>query len=275
MATDGNSTTKWCARDNNGQHWLQVDLVSNATIARFVVSHASSGGKSTDLNTRNFTIQVSPDATNWTTVVTVTGNTSAQTTHIISPVSTRYVKLVTTIPSINDGAQAARIYELQVFGTNGATPTPTATPTLTSTPVPMGNQPTMADYWSGTAHWKFDRKLTWSGMGQQGVYDGSSLKIIGTTWYLFDRLVHTELPACALSSPLGTQVRKSTDQGYTWSTPIKIIAPPANTAWSCAATDGDVYYNPNVGTGGTWYYLIQSSLAGGSWSGCASHTHWR
>jgi alpha-L-fucosidase 2 len=129
FAVDGNYATKWCANGGGGNHWFQVDLGSSQSTTQFVIRHASSGGESADYNTRNFTIQTSPDDSTWTTRVTVTGNTAAQTTHNITAVSARYVKLNITIPTINDPSTAARIYEFQVFG--GAPPTfvpPTNTP---------------------------------------------------------------------------------------------------------------------------------------------------
>lgn len=268
-ATDGNANTKWCALGNNGQHTLTINLQLTAGITGFTVSHAESGGEAPNYNTRDFSIQLSPNGNTWTTVVTVTGNTAAQTTHSITATNAQYVKLVTTVPSINDDAQAARIYELAVFGTGGGAVTPTSTPVFTPTPIPVSGRPTMADYWNGTARWKFDRKMTWASSGQQSVYDGSSIKIVGTTWYLFNRVVRSDLPGCQTGSPLGTQVRRSTDQGQTWSASVAVISPTPNTPWSCAATDGDVYYNSSAGPGGTWYYIIQCLEVNGGWNGCA------
>lgn len=51
-----------------------------------------------------------------TPTVTVTGNTANITTHSITPVQATCVQLTTTVPSINDVKQAARIYELEVYG---------------------------------------------------------------------------------------------------------------------------------------------------------------
>ena len=59
---------------------------------------------------------MSTDGTNFTTVATVTGNTANVTTHNITPVSARFVRLNIVTPTSN-GDGAARIYEVQVFGT--------------------------------------------------------------------------------------------------------------------------------------------------------------
>src|SRR4029078_3821 len=85
------------------------------------------------LNTRDFDIQLSADGAAWTTVVTSVGSTGAVTTHVIPSRSARPARLTITTPAQNTDA-AARVYELEVYGTTG--PTPTATPTATSTPTP-------------------------------------------------------------------------------------------------------------------------------------------
>ena len=104
---------KWCSGTSGA--WMQVDLGTQYTISRFVVEHAGAGGEGFNLNTSAFNIQVSPDGVNYTTVVTVTGNVDSITTHDITPVTGRYVKLniVTPNQSVDDNA---RIYEFQVFG---------------------------------------------------------------------------------------------------------------------------------------------------------------
>ncbi len=58
----------------------------------------------------------SPDTgTNWTTVVTVSGNTASTTTHNITPTTARFVRLNVTVPTQTTDT-AARIYELEVYG---------------------------------------------------------------------------------------------------------------------------------------------------------------
>lgn len=110
--TGGNSD-KFCTAV--APRFLQVDLGSSVSIGSFTVRHAGAGGETTDWNTRDFTIQVSNDATNWTTVVTVNGNTASTTSHPIPATSARYVRLnIATPTQTTDGA--ARIYELEVYG---------------------------------------------------------------------------------------------------------------------------------------------------------------
>lgn len=116
-AVDGNTTydNKWCSGATNGQYWLKVDLGSSMTVGRFVIYHAGAGGENSQWDTRDFNIQVSTDNANWTTVVTVTGNTSDITTNTISSRQARYILLNITNPQSSSQYVAARIYELEVF----------------------------------------------------------------------------------------------------------------------------------------------------------------
>ena len=108
----GGTTDKFCSL--TAPRFLQVDLGSAFGIQSFTVRHAGAGGESTTWNTRDFTIQVSNDATNWTTVATVTANTASVTNHPISTTSARYVRLnVSTPTQTTDGAM--RIYEFEVY----------------------------------------------------------------------------------------------------------------------------------------------------------------
>jgi hypothetical protein len=69
-------------------------------------------------------------------VVTVTANTANVTTHNITAATARYVRL-NVVTGAQSGANTARIYELEVYGSTGPTPTPTRTPTPTATGTPV------------------------------------------------------------------------------------------------------------------------------------------
>ena len=67
----GGKTDRWC-----GPEWpwfLQVDLGASHQVKRFVVKHASAGGESEDLDTRDFNIQLSSDGKLFTTVASSSG----------------------------------------------------------------------------------------------------------------------------------------------------------------------------------------------------------
>ena len=119
-SVSGGNTDKWCSTAA-GTKFLQVDLGSNQSVGRFILRHAGAGGESATLNTRDFNLQWSTNATTWTTVATVTGNTANVTTHDFTAVSARYIRLNVTAPTSTTDA-AARIYEFEAYG-SGSPPT--------------------------------------------------------------------------------------------------------------------------------------------------------
>lgn len=118
-AVDGTlkNNSKWCSTAA-GTKTLQVDLGSSQTVSSFVVKHAGLGGENTGWNTGAFQIQTSTDGTAWSTAATITGSRSSRTYNAVSPRSARYVRLSITTPTNATGAgsDAARIYELEVYG---------------------------------------------------------------------------------------------------------------------------------------------------------------
>ena len=116
-AVDGSTSSgdaKWCSKlSDKTKYWWKVDLGAANTLKWFTVRHA--GVRESDaLNTKNFTIQTSTDNTNWTTVATQTNNTAKITTHVIKPVSARYVRMNITAPTSNSDT-AARVYEFEAY----------------------------------------------------------------------------------------------------------------------------------------------------------------
>jgi hypothetical protein len=119
--------------------FLQLDLKTAQSIGEFVVQHASRGKERTSLNTRDFTISVSADGQAFTTLVTVTGNTAARTTHPVAPTTARFVRIDVTTPT-QTADRAARIYEFEVY----AAPTPAPSSASPSTAAPTTATPTTA-----------------------------------------------------------------------------------------------------------------------------------
>ncbi|MFD9636897.1 discoidin domain-containing protein, partial [Streptomyces violascens] len=111
--------SKWCS--SMADKSLQADLGSVRNVSSFVIKHAGLGGENTGWNTGAFQIQTSIDGSAWTTAVTVTGSRSSRTYHPVSARSARYVRLVITSPSNTGGggSDAARVYELEVYGPSG------------------------------------------------------------------------------------------------------------------------------------------------------------
>ena len=114
-ALAGNS--KWCT--STAPRQLQVDLGSARTVSSFVVKHAGLGGENTTWNTAAYTIATSTDGTTFTPAVTVTASKSSRSYLPIAARSARYVRFETSQPAADTSA-AARVYELEVYGSSSA-----------------------------------------------------------------------------------------------------------------------------------------------------------
>jgi len=120
-AVDGSlaNNSKFCSVV--AQATLQVDLGSQQRIASFVIKHAGLGGETTGWNTGAFAIDTSTDGTTWTTPVNVTRSRASRTFHPITARTARFVRLRSLTPT-NNGNNATRIYELEVYGASGLVP---------------------------------------------------------------------------------------------------------------------------------------------------------
>jgi F5/8 type C domain len=65
-------------------------------------------------NTRDFDLQVSANGTDWTTVSAVRGNTADVSTHAVTPVAARFVR-VNVLDPTRDSDPAAGIYEFEAY----------------------------------------------------------------------------------------------------------------------------------------------------------------
>ena len=111
-AVDGNTGTRWSSAFSDPQ-WLQVDLGSTAAVCQVVLQWEAAYG-------RAFQIQVSADATTWTSIFsTTTGTGGTQTLNVTG--SGRYVRMFGTARGT---AYGYSLWEFQVFGdAGGGTPT--------------------------------------------------------------------------------------------------------------------------------------------------------
>ncbi|WP_369373873.1 GH92 family glycosyl hydrolase [Streptomyces sp. cg36] len=113
-SVSGGNSDKWCSLAA-GTKTLQVDLGAAHSLSSVTVRHAGAGGESASLDTKDFDLAVSGDGTAWTTVAQARGNTADVTTHPVTTTA-RYVRLSVITPT-QTADQAARIYELEVYGT--------------------------------------------------------------------------------------------------------------------------------------------------------------
>jgi endoglucanase Acf2 len=105
-AVDGNSTTRWSSQFSDPQ-WIYVDLGATYNISEVKLNWENAAGK-------DYQIQVSDDATNWTTILTVTGNTKAGW-HDYPGLSGsgRYVRMYGTARTTQYGYS---LYDFNVYG---------------------------------------------------------------------------------------------------------------------------------------------------------------
>ena len=115
-AVDGDTTTRWSSAFSDPQ-WLQVDLGGSATISQVVLNWETAYATA-------FQIQVSANATDWTTVYSTTTGTGGTQTLDVSGTG-RYVRMYGTARATQYGYS---LWEFQVYGTTGAAPPPDATP---------------------------------------------------------------------------------------------------------------------------------------------------
>jgi hypothetical protein len=114
-AVDGNQTTRWSSAFSDNQ-WIYADLGRRYDLCRITIFWESAYGK-------DFDVDVSDDAQNWTTAYPVRGNTS---TRSVLPLhaSGRYVRMHGITRGTTFGYS---IYEMQVYGSPSVTCFPPAT----------------------------------------------------------------------------------------------------------------------------------------------------
>jgi subtilisin family serine protease len=141
-AVDGDPATFWKTARAKGKNklpseWISVDLGGDITIGQVILGWSDNFATS-------YEIQVSSDNNAWSYVYGTTAGDGGTDTISFSPVTARYLRLVSTAWS--SGSLRNWLQELEIYpGDGGPPPTATATPTpppmATSTPMPT-NTPT-------------------------------------------------------------------------------------------------------------------------------------
>jgi F5/8 type C domain/Beta-1,3-glucanase len=109
-AVDGNAGTRWSSQFSDPQ-WLQVDLGASSTVDQVTLVWEAAYA-------RAFTIQLSADASNWTTVFSTGAGTGGTQTLAVSGTG-RYVRMNGTARGTPWGYS---LWEFQVFGTQAGPP---------------------------------------------------------------------------------------------------------------------------------------------------------
>ncbi len=109
LAVDGNYKSRWSS-DHSDPQWIYVDLGGQYNITSVKITWENAYGK-------NYNIDISNDATNWTTIKSITDNSSLTNNNSVSGTA-RYVRIYGTQRGTIYGYS---IYELEIYGSSGST----------------------------------------------------------------------------------------------------------------------------------------------------------
>ncbi|MEV1071167.1 CARDB domain-containing protein [Micromonospora parva] len=164
---DGNAGSYWESVNNAFPQWVQVDLGSSQSVNQVVLKLPTSGWGT---RTQTLSVRGSVNGSSFTDLVgsqTYTFNPASGSTVTInvSPVSTRYVRIVITA---NSGWPAGQLSELEVYGSGGTTGDTTA-PSVPGTLSQSTSGSTI------TLNWGASTDSGGSGLAGYNVYRGGSL----------------------------------------------------------------------------------------------------
>ncbi|MEU5959957.1 CARDB domain-containing protein [Micromonospora parva] len=164
---DGNAGSYWESVNNAFPQWVQVDLGSSQSVNQVVLKLPTSGWGT---RTQTLSVRGSANGSSFTDLVgsqTYTFNPASGSTVTInvSPVSTRYVRIVITA---NSGWPAGQLSELEVYGSGGTTGDTTA-PSVPGTLSQSTSGSTI------TLNWGASIDSGGSGLAGYNVYRGGSL----------------------------------------------------------------------------------------------------
>ncbi|HEY8401287.1 MAG TPA: carbohydrate-binding protein, partial [Cytophagaceae bacterium] len=106
-AIDGNYSSRWASLEGVDPQWIYVDLGAVYDINRVKIVWETAYGK-------NYEVQVSTNASSWTSVKNVIGNSALVNDHTGLTATGRYVRILGTERGTQWGYS---IYELEVYGT--------------------------------------------------------------------------------------------------------------------------------------------------------------
>lgn len=141
-------------------------------------------------------------------------------------------------------------------------------------PLAPAAPPTITDFWNGNAHFSLIAKTRFDEYDMAVMNVGFHFVTRGTTWYLFHREYNfAPRPAYCTADFARIVVRKSEDEGSTWSDPVVVATPPIfdpstttpQAPDECALTDGAGYYDEAADT---WHYLSQCNNRTRIWNLC-------
>lgn len=132
LAVDGDLGTYWQTAKAFGKNklpneWIQIDLSSESSVGKVILEWNS-------YYATNYTVQVSNDQTNWTTVFVTTAGDGGRDEISFASMTARYI-LVDTTSWVN-GSTRINLAEVEVYSSGGSQPTSTIEPTPLPSPTP-------------------------------------------------------------------------------------------------------------------------------------------
>lgn len=183
---DGDPTTIWHTGWSSGDvplpHTLTLDTLASRSITALTYTpRPASGGRNGVIG--QFRIEISADATTWTTPATGTfADASTPTTVPFGAVTARYVRLVALTEAGGRGAwSSAAEIDLTSAAVPTGTPSPTATPTASPTPSPTQTPASLPPRAAWTAAADSQETAGENGAAQN-VLDGNPATIWHTGW---------------------------------------------------------------------------------------------
>jgi len=110
-AIDGNTATRWASGWSDDE-WIYVDLQTTQTVSRVVLNWEAAYGQ-------QYQLQVSTDATNWTTVHTEGASDGGVDDVTFTGTSARYVRMLGVVRALPYGYS---LWELEIYGVGVAGP---------------------------------------------------------------------------------------------------------------------------------------------------------
>src|SRR6185295_15574247 len=260
LAVDGSTSTRWSSVASDPQ-WIYVDLGNQYNITSVKITWSSSYGK-------NYTIDVSNNATSWTTIKSISNNTSLTNTNSVTGTG-RYVRIYGTQRGTTSGYS---IYELQVFGSL----TPCGTPTgLTSSSITTTSATVSWTAVSGAVRynlqWKASSSSTWTTVSGITTTSRSLTGLTAGTAYQFQ--VQTVCSAGSSSYSTATSFTTAASCGVPIGlTSSSITTTSATVSWT--AVSGAVTYNLQwkLSSSSTWTTVTGITTTSRSLTGLTAGT---
>ncbi|RKE23548.1 chitosanase [Streptomyces sp. TLI_171] len=139
-AVDGSGTTRWASTEGVDNQWIRIDLGTGTAVNRVVLKWEAAYAKA-------YRIELSDDGSSWRQVYSTTGGDGGTDDLAVSGTG-RYLRVYGTQRGT---AYGYSLWEVEAYGSGGATPTPSPSPSSSTSPSPSPSPSS-----SPTAHVNLD-----------------------------------------------------------------------------------------------------------------------